>query len=438
MYKPPFLRRILPWLYALVFLAVAPLLLFYTAGYTYNLKKGMVERNGVLIVDGSPEGAQIWLDGANTGKTIPYTFQTLSPGWHTVEVREVHYTYWKKSLEIRAEQVTFANQVRLWPLQPPTLVLKQPVTRLSTDPNDTWLAMVHATSSGFLVGLWTGRRADPQFTSVSTTIPLTDSSIRWNQEGTSFVLNGLTQQAQTFWTNTKPSLHTDQLPNSIYGWQDTYTLLGSDDHVMTRLQTRSNRLSRELLPPHTVFQDKELLLQTTGTSPFLYLTKKSLQEKIYQLSNLNWRPTERFQNILILKDTNNPHWMALNFTEAHAYAGDVWGDVPRWLTDADGNRRRGLLLHGGEAWIWEPGNDPLLVWRQALPLRAAVWEPSGSHIILADDKKMFSLELDERDGRQVASLASFDEIYDLASFDTRFYIAAKKGDQSGVWEYDPE
>jgi hypothetical protein len=41
---------------------------------------------------------------------------------------------------------------------------------------------------------------------------------------------------------------------------------------------------------------------------------------------------------------------------------DVWGDVPRWLTDADGNRRRGLLLHGGEAWIWEPGNDPLLVW----------------------------------------------------------------------------
>lgn len=435
MYKPPFIRRLLPWLYALVFFALGPLLVLYTAGYTYNVKKRMVERNGVLIVDGTPKGARIWLDGTDTGKTIPYTFQTLAPGWHTVTVEKNGYSRWEKRLNILTEQVAFANQVRLWAIRQPTLLLTKDVSHLTNTEDGTWITTLTQKTTGLEIGrLRPGKPILYETRSVSSTDPLTVQSVRWNKDGTSFVLNGIDNTQASYWGTIDPDLQLNQLPKGLYDWVTDETLLGSDDIAMTRLQTASNRLSREQLPPTTVFQDAEFLLQTTGTPPVLLLTKRSLQDKIYQLPQIDWRPIARFSPLIILKDRHRSHWMALDPSQTKAYAGDIWGDFPRWNTTNNEKEPSGLFLNGGEAWIWQPKHDPMLIWRQAEPLIGAAWDPNGGQIILSDKTHIFSVGLDERDGRQTTTLDTFDDIQSFTLFNKRLYISARQGTEQGIWE----
>ena len=433
MYKPPFLRRILPWMYILVFVVVAPILLFYTAGYQYNLKKHLVERNGALIVDGSPKDAAILMDGVNTGKTVPYTFQHVTPGWHVIHIKKDGYSTWEKRLEIRAEEVTFANNVRLWSTQALKMVSSEAFTRLQSDPNDNVIATIDAGRSG----IWNPRTQAFEWSALPTsTQPISFSSpIRWNSEGTSFVLNGIDSRQPSYWTTTDPTPHTDQLPNGIYAWSEPYTLTGSDDHSMIKLQVRNNRFVREELPQPYVFRDQDLsLAQTTSAPAKLLLTKTSLQDRVYQLINPALRLVDRFKDLLILEDAPAHEWFALTLAQSHPYSGDVHGDYPRWLDDpSNANRHRALLLNGGELWLWEPGQGATLLWRQAEDLRQAAWDTFGAHVILADDHHVFSLELDDRDGRITTPLAEFQEVHDLTILRKTLYVSGKHEDKNGVF-----
>lgn len=432
MYKAPFSRRILPWMYALVFCIVAPLLLLYTSGYRYNLKKHAIERHGVLIIDGAPTEAEIFLDGVSTGKTLPYTFQNVTPGWHTVSVRKSGYSEWEKRLEIRSEQVTFANALRLWPKTQPQRLLSEPVRVLESNPEETSLGVLVEEEGAWRAGVWNGRAARLQLTSTPLLQEGAPYSLRWNAQGSSFLLNGLSTQP-TYWTSALSPLHTDRLPNGIYHWSDEYTLIGGDDTSFIRLQARSNRLSREELTNGVLYRDQEASLQATGTPPLLFLTKYSLQDRVYQLPSLGWRIIDQFGDIFILKEKQTDHWMALDTTEPSPYAGEVYGDRPRWWQSRNSQERRSLFLHEGEVWVWQPGGQRQLIWRQALPLREAVWDPEGTHVILADRERVWALELDERDGREVTPLATFEEIYDLARLDQTLYIAGRLQGAEGVW-----
>ena len=78
MYRPPFHRRILPWIFTIIFFVAAPALVFYTAGYRWNPKKEKIERNGTLIIDSTPADARVYLNGRDTGETTPISFTSTT------------------------------------------------------------------------------------------------------------------------------------------------------------------------------------------------------------------------------------------------------------------------------------------------------------------------------------------------------------------------
>lgn len=119
MYSPPFHRRIVPWIFAAVFLAAAPVLVFYTAGYRWNPKKEKVERNGTLIIGTRPTGARIFLNGNDKGETTPVTIQNIRPGSYNIRVQKDGYHPWEKMMDIQAERVTFANDIPLFKISEP-------------------------------------------------------------------------------------------------------------------------------------------------------------------------------------------------------------------------------------------------------------------------------------------------------------------------------
>lgn len=434
MYKPPFLRRILPWLYVLVFFIVAPVLLFYTAGYRYNLKKRLIERNGALIVDGSPKDAPIFLDGVDTGNTLPYTFQNIAPGWHTIRVEKPGYSTWEKRLEIRAEQVSFVNTIRLWPKTAPSLVSPKTFLRLETNPRGTGLAALTAEDTEVRAGMWTPRSVSSAVITIASSTVSTKIPLRWNSEGTSFVLNGVSRLTPSVCITPTNPLRVDQLPAGIYTWSDEYTLLGTDDAFLTQLQTRSNRLSRTPLPPYTVFANQDFLLQTTGTPAALWLTKNSLRDRVYQLSSLGARIVDRFGDILVFKGSSEFEWFAIDTADTLPRIQEARGDYPRWLSGASLSPRA-LLVEGGEVWLWDLHRSPSLLWRQPEPIVQAAWHPDGDQIVLADRTHVFALDLDGRDGRITTPLAEFEEIRDLAFLRRQLYVAGRQEGKEGLWEF---
>ncbi|MCR4278465.1 MAG: PEGA domain-containing protein [bacterium] len=136
MYSPPFHRRILPWVFASLFLASAPVLVFYTAGYRWNPKKDKVERNGTLIVDTKPTGAFVFLNENNTNEQSPITIQNIRPGEYIIQLKKSGYHSWQKKLDLKASIVTFASNIHLWKETNPTL-LNTSTSSFPLSANDT-------------------------------------------------------------------------------------------------------------------------------------------------------------------------------------------------------------------------------------------------------------------------------------------------------------
>ncbi len=57
---------------------------------------------GVLTINSNPSGAEIWLDGVNTGQVTPYSFSKIEEGPHKIELRNLpRYRNEKRNLTIK-------------------------------------------------------------------------------------------------------------------------------------------------------------------------------------------------------------------------------------------------------------------------------------------------------------------------------------------------
>ncbi len=433
MYRAPFYRQILPWLFVLVFLILAPLLLFYTAGYRYNSKKGQVERNGALIVDSLPKGAMVWVDDTNTGESTPITLQNVTPGSHTIRLVKAGYHSWEKRLEVNAQRVTFASQIQLWRQATPSLAFSGAVMRATEDPLQLKIALVLQDQGQFYVALWA-----PD-TQTLNTLPLlhatssTPLTIRWDNTGQAFLLNGLGLQDSAWWGNTLTTpMSVEPLPAGLYYWSDQ-DLVGTDGAALFRLTPRSNAFQRERLGPGLLEEDRTFRLEaSTSTQGSLVVVPRAFGTRVFSLPAGNWRVGGLISPYLIFKNQN--HWLAMQPDAASAYAGDAQGDVPRWLHASP--QPMALLLSGNELMRWNLGEDATLLWRQGEPLVQAVWHPSGGNIFVATKHQVFALELDDRSGRLVTPLAEFEEIHDLAILKNTLLIAGTKNHERGLWSLE--
>ena len=153
-YRTPLIRRILPWIYVVIFFVTAPLVVFYTSGYRYNFKKGAVERNGTLIVDSIPTGGDVSIDNQASGEKTPITFQQMTPGWHSVRVTKAGYGSWQQEVFVRAERVSFIDHVGLWKLGDPVLISSGDYVRLENDLARERLLAFRTIDQTLQIGWW--------------------------------------------------------------------------------------------------------------------------------------------------------------------------------------------------------------------------------------------------------------------------------------------
>ncbi len=66
----------------------------------FSINYGITAQTGSISVSSSPSGAQIWLDGANTGKVTPNTLTSVTATSHTVTVKLTGYTDYSTSVTV--------------------------------------------------------------------------------------------------------------------------------------------------------------------------------------------------------------------------------------------------------------------------------------------------------------------------------------------------
>lgn len=110
-------------------------------------------QGGALTIDSHPAGAEIWLDGANTGQVTPFSFSEIEEGPHQIELRNLsRYRNEKRNLTIKPgnNSITINLPEKSWYymwLSLPTLLLGALMTLFLT---------VVAVFNGIVIGTFTG------------------------------------------------------------------------------------------------------------------------------------------------------------------------------------------------------------------------------------------------------------------------------------------
>lgn len=88
--------------------------ILFILGYRLDSGSGRLEQGALLQFDSNPSGAEIWIDGQNTGVKTGAK-RTVLAGTHTFRITHDKYEDWSRTLDIKAGTLTWLDYARLVP-----------------------------------------------------------------------------------------------------------------------------------------------------------------------------------------------------------------------------------------------------------------------------------------------------------------------------------
>lgn len=433
MQKPPFHRRILPWIFVLIFLVAAPALVFYTAGYRWNPKKEKVERQGTIILDSLPQDAKIFINEKQQAKTTPLTLQNATPGRYTIRMEKDGYHPWRKQLEVFPELVTFANNIRLWKKSEPLKTSLGALSRLAASPNEKLLAGIQTSGTAAELVIW--NEADEQVQTARFPQTLSGHpTLSWSEDSRAILIEAATAASTGAWlVNARNQPKIMPLPPADYRWEDSQ-LIGHAAKYLLEVDSADGSVTKRPLSSNRIDEHENYWLQyVTGTTDLVLFSEK-FQSRGLILPPGQWRFYTQTKTRIILRDRAN--WLSLNPKAEEPVIFKATGDrLRKW---SDRATEHFLLQHGGEIWFWDPEAQPELLLRDSRSMPNIIWHTYGEDVILSTDKQAAILNLDPRDGRLRTVLAEFDQINDIALLNKKILAAGARDGQSGVWTLEIE
>jgi hypothetical protein len=116
---------ILSYLLGAIIIVVGTIVLVaYGKGYVYDLKSHRLVHEGLVILQSTPSGARVTLDGRDIRKKTPYR-QTFAAGQYDFSVTKDGFRPWRKIVNVIASEVSLAQYIILFPQHIPVSVLHE-------------------------------------------------------------------------------------------------------------------------------------------------------------------------------------------------------------------------------------------------------------------------------------------------------------------------
>lgn len=82
------LRKVFFWLFFLAFLALTPVILYYSLGFKFNRETKKFQRTGAISIKTMPAEAVIYLDGEKLSAVTPYVLRELLPKKYSLSLEK--------------------------------------------------------------------------------------------------------------------------------------------------------------------------------------------------------------------------------------------------------------------------------------------------------------------------------------------------------------
>lgn len=436
MKKSIFYRRLVYIFFVVVFLIVSPLVILYSQGYRYNVQKGLVQKTGILVARSKPSQVNVSIDGHDTGRQTPAKVEDILPGDYEVELTKDGYHSWRKKLTIRDNSTTFADDVILFKKNDPQPIIAAPIVDWLVSYDHIYVGMISSQATGTISIINTATGSVTPLYSGPTGAKL--DLLSWSAHNNKLLIaetsSGKTRHLVLNVNELSP-VAPDQIKQdySYLSWgqdNDTiiYGLRSGRVFAYDLASGRENILASNLASSSqfAIYND-QLFSQTDTKLTWSNLTKNGRDQTVDCFDCSIHSP---FNNLITVTNQTDNQGAIINpenqkITGVNAIGFD-------WLAND------WLLGYGKwELWTYDRQRDNIdIITRLSTPISTAVWHPSGHHIIFATLDQLNIIELDNRDLRNVITLANVKDITGLTinPRNQTIYFAGTVGDQTGLFK----
>ncbi|MBI3291012.1 PEGA domain-containing protein [Candidatus Falkowbacteria bacterium] len=128
-------RRIIYIGFFAIFIILAPIIILYSTGYSYNFKKNKLEKTGIIFIESNPKNAQVYIDGKLKKNKTPARFTRMLPGTYKIEVRKDGYHSWSKEMEVKSNLTTFNRDIIIFKKSLPINIADGQINILTASPD---------------------------------------------------------------------------------------------------------------------------------------------------------------------------------------------------------------------------------------------------------------------------------------------------------------
>jgi hypothetical protein len=429
-------RRITYSIFIIIFLIAAPTVILYTQGYRFNFEKGRIQKTGILVISSVPRRADIFLNGKKIeNKTTPARLENILPADYEIKLAKNGYHDWNKRLTVLENSSTFAEKILLWKNSLPSNIINQDFFDYEPSWDRQQAAIITGSHQLILMDFSQNKTREladlKQYSSAKI--------IGWSKSDKKIILKVAGKQETYLIFNTEVLVKED--PVIIPASYQTLKWDESSDNLVYGLKQKN-------LWQFDLFSKKEKMIAQNIIGDFwiqnnslFYFTTTGLYKKLINkkspavLLDKNRCDGCRFlaekKSRLFILDDNNQKLQII----------DTAGKIRPIIAEAKNldwlNNDVLLFYNNWELWIYDLNKkEPELITRVGEPLTQALWHTQRRHIIFTTDKKISIIELDNRELRNVITLANPEELRKI-TLDYRgrkIYFWGKQKDQTGLFE----
>lgn len=439
-------RRFLYITFITAFLIIAPIIMLYAAGYKISKTGINFQKTGMFILDTNPRGAKIYINGKlqqsfikkiffqnKSDITTPAKIKNLLPDEYNIKLELDGYWSWQKKLPIYSGASTFAENINLFKKDLPILIQQAKTGKLVLPPQKNKLISINSNQLT-LIDLIT----EEQIT--ATTSITKSSNFYWTSDSTKLLIdkliidtNDLNQKIDLSQLLKDDSGNFKIINNRLY-YQNQDNLFYFD--LQTNISERI--ISGQLFNDFLIKDDYVYLLTNLKNSVKLNIFKIGSNQII---RTINLPPSINYQFI-------NPEHKLLNIYDESSqilYLIDPLLASPYTLIETIHYIKYGLwinenkLLYINDFEIWSfdlASKEKTLITRISDTIHGIIWHPSNNYIIYSTSQSINTIELDEREKRNITELVKFDNISPpvIDKEGKILYFYAKIGNQEGLYK----
>lgn len=105
------LRKVFFWAFALIFIFLSPIVVYYSIGYKFDSTSKKFQRTGIVSIRTIPKGAQIYVNGSRLNEVTPDIIRELLPREYSFELEKEGYYPYHMMIQVRPSLVSELNIV---------------------------------------------------------------------------------------------------------------------------------------------------------------------------------------------------------------------------------------------------------------------------------------------------------------------------------------